>query len=51
MLIWIREPIPEIIRAFVKKVYVHQTEKINGVKTRRIRIVFNYIGECELPMP
>lgn len=46
----IRELTPEIIRAFVEKVYVHQTEKINGVKTRRIHIVFNYIGECELPM-
>lgn len=47
--IW--ELTPEIIRAFVEKIYVHQTEKISGVKTRRIRIVFNYIGECELPMP
>ena len=45
----IRELTPEIIRAFIEKVYVHQTEKVNGVKQRRIRIVFNYIGDFTPP--
>ncbi|MDU1056565.1 MAG: DUF4368 domain-containing protein [Negativicoccus succinicivorans] len=46
----LREITPEIIRAFVEKIYVHQTERVNGIKTRRIRMGFNYIGECALPM-
>ena len=39
----------EVIREFVEKVYVHQTEYIDGQKVQRIRIVYNCIGEFTAP--
>lgn len=40
----IKELNAEIIREFVDRIYVHQTERINGRKIQRIRIVWNCIG-------
>lgn len=39
----------EMLREFVEKVYVHQTEVIDGQKQQRIRIIWNCIGEFNTP--
>lgn len=40
---------PEIIRAFIDKVYVHEKTKVDGVTRQTIEIVYNFIGSVELP--
>ena len=35
----------EIIREFVQKIIVHKAEKINGKRTQKITIIYNFIGE------
>ena len=45
----VKELTAEIIREFVEKIYVHQTERIDGQKVQRIRIVWNCIGEFTPP--
>ena len=39
----------EIIREFVEKIYVYQSERIDGHKAQRIKIVWNCIGEFTPP--
>ena len=39
----------EIIRKFVKKVYVYKAEKVDGHRVQRIKIIYNCIGEFALP--
>ena len=51
LLFTIKELNAEIIREFVDRIYVHQTERINGRKIQRIRIVWNCIGEFTPPVP
>ena len=46
----VRELNAEIIREFVEKIYVYQTERINGKKVQRIRIIWNCIGEFTPPI-
>lgn len=46
----VKELNAEIIREFVEKIYVHQTERINGKKVQRIRIIWNCIGEFTPPI-
>ena len=46
----IKELTAEILREFVEKVYVHQTEHIDGKKIQKIRIVYNCIGEFNPPI-
>lgn len=46
----IKELNAEIIREFVEKIYVHQSERIDGNKVQRIRIVWNCIGEFIPPI-
>ena len=43
------ELMPEILRAFIDKVYVHEKEKVDGVTRQTIEIVYNFIGSVELP--
>ena len=45
----VQELAAEIIRESVEKVYVYQTERVGGYKVQRIRIVWNCIGEFDLP--
>ncbi len=45
----VKELTAEIVREFVEKVYVYQTERIDGQKVQRIRIVWNCIGEFTPP--
>lgn len=39
----------EIIRTFIEKVYVYNVDETQGRKTKKIKIVFNFIGEIKLP--
>jgi hypothetical protein len=39
----------EIIREFIEKIIVLKAEKVNGVRTQRIQIIYNCIGAVELP--
>lgn len=45
----IKELTAEILREFVEKVYVYQSERINGKKLQRIKIIYNCIGEFQTP--
>ena len=45
----IKELTAEILREFVEKVYVYQSERINGKKVQRIKIIYNCIGEFQTP--
>lgn len=47
----VHELTAEIIREFVKKINVYQTERIDGKRVQRIRIVWNCIGEFTPPVP
>jgi len=46
----VKELTAEVIREFVEKVIVGQTERIDGVKTQHIKIVWNFIGEFVPPI-
>ena len=45
----IKELTAEILREFVEKVYVYQSERVNGKKVQRIKIIYNCIGEFQTP--
>ena len=38
----------EIIREFVEKIYISRREVVDGVKSKRVNIVWNFIGEFKL---
>ena len=39
----------EIIRDFIEKIIVYKAEKVDGVRTQRIRIIYNCIGAIDFP--
>ena len=43
----VQELTAEIIREFVKKIYVYKAERIDGRQVQRIKIVYNCIGEFD----
>ena len=43
----IQELTSEVLHEFVEKVYVHQTQRIDGQKVQRLQIVYNCIGEFQ----
>ena len=45
----IQELTAEIIREFVEKIYVYNAERVNGKRVHKIRIVWNCIGEFDVP--
>ncbi len=45
----IQELDAEIIRTFIERINVFQTEKIDGRKQQRIQIIFRCIGEFQVP--
>lgn len=45
----LQELTAEIVREFIEKIYVYQTQTINGHHFRRIKIVYNYIGAFTSP--
>ncbi len=45
----IQELDAEIIRTFVKRINVYKAEKVDGRRCQKIQIVYNCIGEFQLP--
>lgn len=45
----LQELTAEIVREFIEKIYVYQTQTINGHRVRRIKIVYNCIGAFTAP--
>lgn len=45
----LQERTVEIVREFIGKIYVYQTETVNGHRVRRIKIVYNCIGTFSAP--
>ena len=45
----LQELTAEIVREFIEKIYVYQTQTINGHRVCRIKIVYNCIGEFTAP--
>jgi len=39
----------EIIRDFIEKIIVYKAEKVDGIRTQRIRIIYNCIGAIDFP--
>lgn len=39
----------EIIRTFIEKVIVYEAEKIDDVKTQKIKIIYNCVGTIKIP--
>lgn len=45
----IKELTAGILREFVEKVYVYQSERVDGKKVQRIKIIYNCIGDFQTP--
>lgn len=45
----IQELDAQIIREFVEKILVFKTEKVDGRRVQRIRIIYNCIGTIDIP--
>ncbi len=45
----IQELNAEIIRTFIEKVYVYQSEKLWSRNTKKLKIIFNFIEKIEIP--
>lgn len=40
---------PEILRAFVDKVIIHEKVKVDGHYIHTIEIIYNFVGAIDLP--
>jgi len=38
---------PEIVAAFIEKVYVHDAAVVDGKKQQEISVVYNFIGDMK----
>ena len=45
----IKELTPTIVNEFVKKIIVHAPDKSSGHRRQKIQLVWNFIGEVNLP--
>ena len=45
----IKELNAEIIRTFIEKIYVYGNEKPWDRNTKKIKVIFNFIGEVHIP--
>lgn len=45
----IRELTPTIVNEFVEKIIVHAPDKSSGHRRQKIELVWNFIGEVNLP--
>lgn len=45
----IRELKPEIVNDFIRKIIIHAPDKSTGKRVQRVQIMFNFVGEVELP--
>ena len=46
----ISELTPEIINELISKIYVYQSEKVNGKPTQQIDIYYNGVGIINIPL-
>ncbi len=40
---------PTIVNEFIKKIFIHAPEKLNGKRFQKVDIVFNFVGKIHLP--
>ena len=45
----VKELDAKTLRIFIEKIIVHQKEKIDGVKTQKVEIIYNGIGKIQIP--
>ena len=45
----VKELTPTIVNEFVKKIIVHAPDKSSGHRRQKVQIVWNFIGEVNLP--
>ncbi len=45
----IRELTPTLVNEFVKKIIIHAPDKSSGHRRQKIELVWNFIGEVNLP--
>ena len=45
----IPELTPTIVNEFIKQIIVYAPEKVNGKRTQKVKIVFNFLEEVEVP--
>ena len=45
----IRELTPTIVNELIKKIIVHTPDKSSGHRRQKIKLVWNFIGEVNLP--
>lgn len=39
-----------IVNELIKKIIVYAPDKLNGKRVQRIKIIFNFLGEADLPI-
>ncbi len=44
-----KELTPDILRAFIDKVLIHEKQKVNGHYRHTIEIIYNFVGAVEIP--
>mgnify|MGYP003299262767 CR=1 FL=1 len=40
---------PEILRAYIDKVYIYEKQKVDGHYTHTVEIIYNLVGAIDLP--
>ena len=45
----IPELTPTIVNGFIKQIIIYAPEKVNGKRTQKVKIVFNFLEEVEVP--
>ena len=45
----IEELTPTMVNEFVKKILVHEADNSTGKRTQQIEIIFNFIGDLDIP--
>ena len=45
----IEELTPTMVNEFVKKIIVHEADNSTGKRVQRVEIIFNFIGDLDLP--
>ena len=41
---------PTIVNEFVKKIIVHAPDKSSGKRKQQIEIIFNFVGQVDIPI-
>ena len=46
----IPELITAIVNEFIKKIIVHEADKSSGHRRQTVEIIFNFVGQIEIPI-